>query len=183
MSTSNGNTCNPSLDAGRPTTSGGGATTSTPTLEDHLIALHSALAVSFVALQHCPVELVGNGAAVDGREFFYTPEQRLRIDRLDWCDIEIITGAAARRVLSALGEVLEDGPQPQALEFAMAVERVTGTVLGLVYRFDSQSSQLGYRTVESLRSTIGVCLDAIRDLQAQLGELGVRAIPLRGSLN
>jgi hypothetical protein len=183
MSTSNGNTSNPSLDAGRPATSGGGEAALKLSFETHLIALQSALAVSFVALQHCPPDLVGYGGAVEGRAFFYTPENRQRLDRLDWSDIENLIGAAATRVDEALHEVLEYGPQPQALQFAAATERVTGTLHGLVYRFESEACELGPRTVNGLRSVIGVCLDAIADLHTQLSELGSLEVAARGRLN
>lgn len=107
MSTSNGNTSNPSLDAGRPETSGKGKSASPwNVLERRLIELRAAISLAHIAVDRC--DAFGYGGGEGAREFFCTENGEPRLERLDWLSVEIVVGLIAKRVYEAAEAATED---------------------------------------------------------------------------
>lgn len=106
MSTSNGNTSNPSLDTGRSETSGSANQKALyNAAEDELLALRSILAIAYVAVIDTPD--MGHGASGDARAYFYGDARSLIPERLDWLDVECSVRHALRRACRATEQVVD----------------------------------------------------------------------------
>lgn len=156
MSTSNGNTSNPSLGAGRPATSGNGQLASFDL--DELAAaawcLHSAVELARFAVWRC-VDVdgaLGYGGGIGASEYFRTPEGARRWDRLNWNHVEIVLDAAGARLHVCASELpyTDDRLKPEIDGLQEAVWSVVSPMQLVIESFEYQAAKLSSRTVVRL---------------------------------
>ena len=184
MSTSNGNTSNPSLDAGRPETSGEGQSASDSAEFELLLGdLVCALSVAYAAVRYCPRDHLIHGAADGYLEAAYSPTGRRRVDRLDWTDVEQVVLTASERLRGAVEESFADDVEDIGRDFQDALFDLTGALRFLVAFLEVDDVHIDAKMHNGLENTLGMHYQAAISLQKLYEEYGRARLARRGSVN